>query len=85
MRVRTMVYLDQEQLRALKDEAHTSGISLAELLRRIVKRHQDGGSPARTSDEAYMSLVGLGTSGREDVSEDHDRHLGDALWHEHAR
>ena len=86
MLTRTMIYLERAQLQALKNEAHTLGISLAELVRRIVARHQQGGREVTspTHDE-YMRLVGLGTSGRDDVADRHDALLGEALAQDHAR
>lgn len=86
MLARTMVYLEQAQLQALRDEAHSLGISLAELVRRIVSRHQrDAMASSPAPETAYLSIVALGASGRADVSEDHDRHLGEAIRREHDR
>ena len=33
----------------------------------------------------YMSIVGLGASGIKDISEQHDRYVGEAIAHEHLR
>lgn len=86
MKARTMIYLEPEQLRALKAEARKQGISLAEILRRLVDRHlkeRGDGTPAPA--ETYRKLVALGSSGRSDVSERHDAYLGQALRRERAR
>ena len=39
MKSRTMVYLEPEQLQSLQKEARNQRISLAELMRRLVKNH----------------------------------------------
>lgn len=86
MKARTMVYLEREQLRALKTEAHEEGISLAELIRRIVRAHigkRDAlAPPAR---DTFLRIVALGRSGCRDVSERHDEYLGGILRDEHSR
>jgi hypothetical protein len=81
-----MIYLERAQLQALKDEAHALGISLAELVRRIVARHQQGSDGvASPTNDAYQRLVAIGASGRDDVGDRHDAVLGDALARDHAR
>lgn len=85
MKSRTMVYLESEQLQALRTEAKTQGISLAALLRRLVQEHLEKRQDmAPTSPSAFLKLVGLGASGQEDISEHHNDYLGKALRHEHA-
>ena len=85
MRARTMVYLDPAQHRALKAEARRLGISLAELMRRLVSEHLEKreGLPA-VPKSAYLKIIGLGASGRGDISERHDAYLAEALRREHA-
>lgn len=85
MKSRTMVYLDPEQLQALKAEARARRIFLAELMRRLVKQHLEEcqGLPA-VPPEAYLRIVALGSSGRQDISDRHDTYLGEALRREHA-
>lgn len=86
MKARTMVYLEPEQLHSLQEEARNQRISLAELMRRLVKNHltREQGVPA-ASQEAYLKIVGLGSSGKKDISEKHDHYLGKALHREHTR
>jgi hypothetical protein len=86
MKSRTMVYLESEQLQSLQKEARTQRISLAELMRRLVKNHltKDKGVPV-ASKEAYLKIVGLGSSGKKDISENHDQYLGKAIHREHSR
>jgi hypothetical protein len=81
-----MVYVEPEQLRALRAEAKAQGISSAERMRRLVQQHLDARQgPSPVPREAYLTLVGLGASGRTDIAERHDRYLGEALRDEHAR
>jgi hypothetical protein len=86
MKSRTMVYLEPEQLQSLQKEARSQRISLAELMRRLVKNHltKDKGVPA-VPQEAYLKIVGLGSSGKEDISKNHDQYLGKAIRREHSR
>lgn len=85
MKSRTVVYLDSEQLQALRAEAKTQGISLAALLRRLVQEHlKNRQDLAPAPPSAFLRLVGLGASGQEDISEHHNGYLAKALRHEHA-
>ena len=86
MRDRTMIYLEREQLQALRAEARTKGVSLAELLRRIVARHlEEAHTPPQAPPAAYQKIVAMGSSGIPYVGEEHDRYLGEALRREHPR
>lgn len=86
MKARTMVYLERDQLRALKTEARDGGISLAELIRRIVRGHLGRRKgPAPPPREAFLGIVALGRSGCSDVSERHNAYLGGILRDEHSR
>jgi hypothetical protein len=86
MRTRTMIYLDEDQHRALRREAEAEGVSMTELIRRLVRRHlAEQPSPPAVPPETYLRLVGIGSSGRRDVSERHDAYLGDAVRREHSR
>ena len=81
-----MIYFEPQQLRSLKARAQRLGISVAELVRRMVGEQLEQGSPARPpSAEVYRRLVGLGASGLEDVSERHDAYLSTALRHDDLR
>lgn len=77
---RTQIYLYPEQHRALLEEAAKRGISLAELVRQIVADYLARPEKRRSAPkEAYLSIVGLGKSGKEDIAERHDLYLGEAL------
>ena len=78
--VRTQMYLTPTQHRALKREAAREGVSMTEMLRRIVNAFLKGrrgvtGFPK----EAVMSFIGLGSSGRSDTAERHDTALDEAF------
>ncbi|MBI5481020.1 MAG: hypothetical protein HY906_19335 [Deltaproteobacteria bacterium] len=77
---RTQVYLPPGHHRALRREARERGISLTELVRRLVADHVEarGGLPA-VGKEAVLAFVALGHGGRADVSERHDEALDEAL------
>lgn len=81
---RTQVYLEPTQHVALKREAAEQGISLAELIRRLVSEHLERreGNPKHAA-EAYRRLVGLGSSGKTDIAAHHDRYLAKALSDRH--
>jgi len=72
---RTQVYLEPEQHRLLKREAEAKGVSLAELVRQLATDHLYK-KPHR---DDFTRIVGLGRSGARDVSENHDRHIGQAV------
>ena len=78
--VRTQIYLSASQHRALKREAKASGISMTELIRRIVAERIEAPRRVTIHDkEAVMRFVGLGNSGAGNTSEDHDRALDEAF------
>ena len=78
--VRTQIYLSSSQHRALKREAKAAGVSMTELVRRIVAERVEGRQLVRVHDkETVMRFVGLGDSGTSNASEDHDRALDEAF------
>lgn len=82
---RTMIYLEPEQLQALRREAASRGVSLAELVRRAIRRHLESrDNRPRVSRRAYLKIVALGSSGQSNVAEQHDRFLAEALRREHS-
>lgn len=86
MKARTMVYMEPDELDALRAEARAQRISLAELMRRLVKQHLEGRPELPSaSPQAYLKIVALGCSGRPDIAERHDQYLAEALRREHAR
>ena len=78
--VRTQIYLKSGQHRALRREAKRRGISMTELVRRIVAAHLCGRRGiASFPKEAVLSFVALGESGESDISERHDEALDEAF------
>ncbi len=78
--VRTQIYLAKSQHRALRRAAAREGVSMTELLRRMIDRYllSKPGKPEFTK-EVVMSFIGLGESGRADISERHDDALDEAF------
>ncbi|AEG16871.1 MAG: hypothetical protein PWP72_1369 [Thermoanaerobacter sp.] len=76
---RTQIYLHPDQHRALLNEARRKGISLAELIRQIVSEHLERQGERKAPKEAFQRIIGMGASGREDISERHDHYLAEAL------
>ena len=86
MKARTMIYLEREELQALRTEARRARISLAELLRWLVREYLRERSPApRAPVSLYLKIVAMGASGRSDVSERHDDYVAAAARADHAR
>ena len=79
---RAQLYLDPAEHEALKRKATEEGVSMSELLRRIVKACLGLGKPRGSPEEGLMRLVGIGESGLSDVSERHDEYLARALRRE---
>jgi len=78
---RTQIYLDPEVHRRLKERAKEEGISLAELIRRIARDYLRKEALPRD----YLAIVGLGQSGKTNISEKHDEYLAQALSDENLR
>jgi len=72
---RTQIYLEAEQHRLLKREAEAKGISLAELMRQLAHDHLY----KRPQRQDFARIVGLGKSGARDISQAHDRYIGEAV------
>jgi hypothetical protein len=78
--VRTQIYLFPAQHRALKRAAKSAGISMTELVRRIVAERIEGQPHVRARDkEAIVRFIGLGDGGTSSASEDHDNALDEAF------
>ena len=82
---RTQVYLDPAEHKALKQKATEEGVSMSELLRRIVRKQLGLGKPRGSPADRLMRLVGIGESGLCDVAERHDEYLATALRREAQR
>ncbi len=69
------IYLKPAQDQALRALAEREGISLAELIRRSIDKYLAELPP---EDDPAMDLIGLGRSGRGDLSTNHDRYLAES-------
>ncbi|MGH9387020.1 MAG: ribbon-helix-helix protein, CopG family [Vicinamibacterales bacterium] len=86
MKSKTMIYLEREQLKALKARARAERISLAELMRRLVANQlAEPATAPVVASEVFARIVGLGASGQPDVSGRHDEYLATAIRRDHAR
>lgn len=84
--VRTQVYFTPEQHLALRRAAEREGLSMTELLRRIVDRQLLGRRGRLEFDkEAVLAFVDLGASGEDWISAGHDAALDEALRAETVR
>jgi hypothetical protein len=80
MKAKTMIYLEREELEQLRARARRQRISLAEAVRRAVRASLEADPRApKVPASAYAAIVGLGSSGRRDVSTTHDAALARAL------
>jgi len=75
---RTQIYLDPDDHRRLREEAHRRGLSLAALLREIVRERL---APRAAQDSArFDALIGIVDSGEPtDVASHEDDYKADAL------
>lgn len=85
MKAKSMLYLEPEELQALKTEAKAEGISVNEMVRRLIRHYLERRQILPpVPREAYLKIVALGSSGLKDISENHDKYLADALRREHS-
>jgi len=80
--VRTQIALDPEDHRRVKLRAAEQGVSLAEYVRRIVRRDL-GGEQRPKAD--ISAIFGLFDSGGSDVAKHKDRYVGEAVEAEYLR
>ena len=72
---RIQIYLDPEVHQRLKELARAEGISLSELIQRIAKDYLR----REAAPKDFLAIVGLGQSGKTDISEKHDEYLVQVL------
>ena len=86
MKVRTIISLEREQLRALKATARSRNQSVAELVRGLVEDCLNSDPrQAPMPPSAFDRMIGVQSSGRDDIGDRHDAALGDALRRENDR
>jgi hypothetical protein len=79
--VRTQIQLTERQMDDLRRESEREHLSIAEIIRRALDETSTR-SVAVSRDELKQrakSVAGRFTSGRSDVSTEHDRHLDEAF------
>lgn len=77
MLVRTNIYLPQETLRNLKQKATARGISMSEIVRQALNKHEKEVSYKQSAAASLLRLAKRATkgSGLGDVSINHDYYL----------
>lgn len=81
---KTPVYLESEQQKMLKKLAKKERISVSGLIRQLVDQYIslikiNSGKVRRKR----LSIIGIGDSGLTDVSENHDKYVGEAVAEQH--
>jgi hypothetical protein len=81
--IRTQVQLTERQLEALRHASATTGRSIADLIRQGVDQYLAGTSELGREEriERAIKVAGKFSSGRTDVSANHDRYLAEAFRH----
>ena len=76
---RTQVQLDEAMYQVLRTRAFERGISMAALIRELLREHLGGGTtaPRRLNDFRFIGSGGSSESGLEPISERHDEALAE--------
>ena len=79
--IRTQVQLTDRHLEALRRDSAATGRSIANLIRQGVDRYLAGRSELGRDEriERAIGVAGRFSSGRSDVSANHDKHLAEAF------
>ena len=79
--IRTQIQLTDEQAEQLRALAARFDVSAAEVVRRLVDQAGRSTVTQREEDRRAraLSVIGLFSSGRADVSAEHDRHIAEAF------
>ncbi len=76
MLTRTIISLERNQLRALKARARSEGVSVAELMRRLVSESLESDrAHTPVTVATFERMIALGSSGRSDIADRHDELL----------
>ncbi len=77
--IRTQIQLTLQQARALHDMALERNVSMAALVRQAVDLFLQSASPSlEERRQRALAVIGAFSSGRDDIAEEHDRHLVEA-------
>jgi hypothetical protein len=79
--IRTQIQLTDRQVEALRHDSAATGRSVADLIRQGVDQYLAGRSDLGREEriERAIGVAGKFSSGRSDVSANHDRHLAEAF------
>jgi hypothetical protein len=79
--IRTQVQLTDRQLKALRHASAATGRSVADLIRQGVDQYLAGRSEIGREEriERALKVAGRFSSGRTDISANHDKHLAEAF------
>jgi hypothetical protein len=77
--VRTQIQLTEEQSTNLKQLAEQDNVSVAELIRRSIDRYlqEQGGVSQEERQQRLLSVIGIGSSGVNDLGVNHDDYLAE--------
>jgi hypothetical protein len=82
--VKAEIKLDSSQYKVLSEELKRLHLSIEELLNNMIQQYLIEISQISNQPTAdFMSIVDLGESGLSDVSENHDKYLGEIIANEH--
>jgi hypothetical protein len=79
--LRTQIQITEEQSRRLQQAARSSGVSVAEVIRRSVDLYLDREAPrpeGAATREAAARVAGMFRSGKSDIAARHDDYLDEA-------
>lgn len=79
--IRTQIQFDEQQLRALREQAALEHASVSEIVRRAVDSWIAGQSKPGTHERRRRAIAATGrfASGERDIAERHDDYLADAF------
>ena len=79
--IRTQIQLTDRQVEALRHDSAATGRAVADLIRQGVDQYLAGRSDLGREEriERAIGVAGKFSSGRSDVSANHDRHLAEAF------
>jgi len=84
--VKAEIKLDSSQYKVLSEELKRLHLSIEDLLNNMIQQYiVDISQISNRPTEDFMSIVDLGESDSTDVSEKHDKYLGEIVANEHIR
>ena len=82
--IKTEIKLDSSQYKMLSEELKRLHLSMEDLLNNMIQQYlMEISQISNQPTEDFMSIVGLGESDSTDVSEKHDKYLGEIIANEH--